>query len=463
MFEPSVYAARRRRLASTVSSGLILLLGNRESPMNAEANPYPFRQDSTMLYYTGLDESGLDAVIDADDGTATLYGSETDLETAVWMGPQPSLSERASQAGLSETGSPSDLADDLSAAVQNSRPVHFLQPYRDEHRHRLRSLLGIGAERAGHYASTELTRAVVAQRSVKSEAEIRELERAVASTAAIHEYAMSMARPGRRECEIAGLLSGLARSRGGELSFQPTCSVHGEVLHNHDYDNTMADGDLLLVDAGATSPMHYAGDITRVVPVGGSFDERQQGIYEAVLDAQETAIEMLEPGVPFREVHLHAAQVLTEHLIDLGLMSGHPDSAVEAGAHALFFPHGLGHMLGLDVHDMEALGEDIVGYADDQERSDQFGLDALRLARPLEAGFVVTVEPGCYFIPPLIRAWREEDRHQQFINYDAVADFAGFGGIRIEDDVLVTESGSRILGPRIPKSVDEVEDAASSS
>jgi len=413
-----------------------------------------------MLYYTGLDEPGVDVLIDADDGTATLYGSDPDLETTVWMGPQPSLSERASRAGVSESGSASDLSDDLATGIRQGRSVHFLRPYRDEHRHRLRSLLGIGAERVADYASTELTRAVIAQRSVKSDAEIRELERAVASTAAIHEYAMSMARPGRRECEIAGLLSGLARSRGGELSFQPTCSVHGEVLHNHHYDNTMEAGDLLLVDAGATSPMHYAGDITRVVPVGGSFHDRQRAVYDAVLNAQQTAIDMLEPGVPFRKVHREAARVLTEHLIDMGLMAGDAEAAVEAGAHALFFPHGLGHMLGLDVHDMEALGEDLVGYADDQERSDQFGLDALRLARPLEPGFVVTVEPGCYFIPPLIQTWREEGRHADFINYDAVAEFTGFGGIRIEDDVLITESGSRILGPRIPKSADEVEDAA---
>ena len=463
MFDPSVYRARRRRLASSVSSGLILLLGNRESPMNAAANPYPFRQDSTMLYYTGLDEPGVDVVLDADDGSATLYGSDPDLETTVWMGPQPSLADRADAAGLPETGSPSDLADDLSTAIRGGRSVHFLRPYREEHRRRLRSLLGITGGRTDDYASTELTRAVIDQRSVKSEAEIRELEQAVASTAAIHEYALSMARPGRRECEIAGLLSGLARSRGGELSFQPTCSVHGEVLHNHDYTHTMADGDLLLVDAGATSPLHYAGDVTRVVPVGGSFNDRQRAVYDAVLDAQVTAIEQLEPGVPFRDVHLRAARVLTEHLTDLGLMEGDPDAAVEAGAHALFFPHGLGHMLGLDVHDMEALGEDLVGYADDQERSDQFGLDALRLARPLEPGFVVTVEPGCYFIPPLIQTWREEARHTDFINYDVVADFIGFGGIRIEDDVLITESGSRILGPRIPKSADEVEDAATGS
>ena len=462
MFNPSVYAARRERLASSLSSGLILLLGNTESPKNAVDNPYPYRQDSSFLYYVGIDRPGADAVVDLEAGTTTLYGDDPDLDSIVWTGPQPSVNELAEASGISSTARHGRLADDLTAAVRSGQPIHFLPPYRDSQRQRLQSLLGIGADRVDDYASAALTRAVVQQRSVKSEAEIRELEKAIASTAAVHEYAMSTARPGRVEREVAGLLAGLARSRGGELAFLPTCSVRGEVLHNHHYGNTMDEGDLLLVDAGATSPMHYAGDVTRVTPVGGSFSERQRALYEAVLDAEESAIDALEPGVPYRDIHLLAAHVLTTHLIDIGLMSGDPKAAVEAGAHALFFPHGLGHMLGLDVHDMEALGEDHVGYAPDQERSAQFGLNALRLARPLEPGFVLTVEPGLYFIPELIRQWRDADRHADFINYDAVDDFVGAGGIRIEDDVVVTETGARVLGPHIPKSVEEVEEAAGS-
>jgi len=266
-----------------------------------------------------------------------------------------------------------------------------------------------------------------------------------------------MAEPGRTEREIAGRLSGIADARGQGLSFRPTCSIHGEVLHNHEYSNTLAADDLLLVDAGAASPLHYAGDITRVIPVGGSFSSRQEAIYEAVLDAQMGAINALQPGVPFRDIHLHAARILTEHLVDLGLMNGPVDAAVDAGAHALFFAHGLGHLLGLDTHEMENLGEDVVGYSADQARSEQFGLHTLRLARPLKPGFVVTIEPGCYFIPALIRRWRQNQRHAEFINYNAVADFESFGGVRIEDDVLITDDGARVLGPGIPKSLDAVE------
>jgi len=296
---------------------------------------------------------------------------------------------------------------------------------------------------------------------VKSEAEIQELETAVEVTAQMHEHALEAAIRGRTEREIAGKLTGIAESKGRGLSFRPTCSVHGEVLHNHVYSNELEEGDLLLVDAGASSPLYYAGDITRVTPVGGTFRPRQQALYEAVLDAQTSAIDAIEPDVPFRDIHRHSCRVLTEHLIDMGLMTGDAEAAVDEGAHALFFPHGLGHMLGLDTHEMENLGEDVVGYGPDQTRSQQFGLNTLRLARPLKPGFVVTVEPGCYFIPELIQQWENEGRHEAFIDYDTVAEFTDFGGIRIEDDVVVTEDGRRVLGPGIPKTVDAVESLAS--
>jgi Xaa-Pro aminopeptidase len=295
---------------------------------------------------------------------------------------------------------------------------------------------------------------------VKSAEEIGEIKSAVDTTARMHHTAMQRTVPGRQEREVAGFLTGIAEAYGRGLSFRPTCSVRGEVLHNHDYSRTLEAGDLLLVDAGATSAEHYAGDVTRVIPVGGSFTDRQRAVYDAVLDAQKSAIDAMEPGVPFRRLHLRACRVLTEHLMDLGLMHGDAEEAVAAGAHALFFPHGLGHMLGLDVHDMENLGEDRVGYARDQERSEQFGLHTLRLARPLRTGFVVTVEPGCYFIPKLIEQWRAEQRHTAFIDYKAVAAFEGFGGIRIEDDVLVTDEGPQILGPDLPKTATAVEDLA---
>lgn len=460
MFAAPTYVTRRRELADRLDEGIVVLLGNQEAPMNYDGNPYPFRQDSTFLYYTGLDQPGLALVIDTGTGECTLYGDDAGLDEVVWTGPKPSVAERAEVSGIGSTAGRADLEVDVQTAVQSGRTVHILPPYRDTHRMRLRTLLGVAAERADDFASEALIRAVVAHRSVKSSEEIRQLEEAVGVTKTMHETAMRMAGPGRSEQDIAARLTGLAQSAGGELSFPVTCSVRGEILHNHHYHNPLLDEDLLLVDTGATSAMHYAADVTRVTPVSGTFSDRQRAVYEAVLDAQETAIDACTPGTLFRDVHLTAARVLTEHLIDIGLMNGPPEEAVAAGAHALFFPHGLGHMLGLDVHDMENLGEDYVGYDDEVARSDQFGLNALRLGRALEPGFVVTVEPGCYFIPQLIARWREEQKHDAFINYDAVDDFVGFGGIRIEDDIHVTNDGPEIIGPAIAKSVEEVESLA---
>lgn len=458
MFDASTYATRRHALCERLGTdGVILLLGNRESPANYPANPYPFRQDSSFLYYWGIDAPGYDAVVDGATGTATLYGDAAGLDTVVWTGPQPTPADRAQAAGADRVASASDLARDLDAAVRDGRRVHVLPPYRDTQRRRLQSLLGIDADRLEAYVSTALIDAVVAQRAVKSDAEVAELETALDTTAAAHGAVMRAAVPGATEQALVGRLTGIVRKRGGHLSFPPICSVRGEVLHNHHYDNTLSDGDLLLLDAGATAPSHYAADITRVTPVGGHFGERQRAIYEAVLAAQEAAIEAIAPHVPFRDLHLLAARVLTEHLQTIGLMRGEVEASVEAGAHALFFPHGLGHLMGLDVHDMEGLGEDRVGYGPGQTRSSQFGLNALRLARPLQPGFVVTVEPGLYFIPDLIRQWEADDRHRAYINYDAVEDFLDVGGVRIEDDVLVTENGPRVLGPAIPKAPEAVE------
>ena len=460
MLSRSTYIRRRQALLETdaPSSGLVLLLGNESSAMNYRANPYPFRQDSTFLYYFGLDVPAVDGLIDLDSGEARLYGDDPDLEAVVWMGDQPSLHERAQRVGVSATAPRSALAEALAEAIAAGRSVHFLPPYRARHAARLNALTGIAPDRTAEYASTPLIETVIRHRSVKSAEEIAQIETAVETTARLHRGALRRTRPGRTEREVAGFLAGIAEAHGRGLSFRPTCSVRGEILHNHDYSGTMEAGDLLLVDAGATSPEHYAGDVTRTAPVDGRFTARQRALYTAVLDAQTTAIDAVEPGVPFREVHLTACRVLTRHLIDLGLMRGDVDAAVEAGAHALFFPHGLGHMMGLDVHDMENLGEDRVGYAADQARSEQFGLDTLRLARPLRTGFVVTVEPGCYFIPTLIERWRAEGRHEAFIDYDAVADYEGFGGIRIEDDVLVTNEGGQVLGPDLPRRPEAVEE-----
>lgn len=459
MFDPSTYVARRRRLIEQEppTSGLVLLLGNERSPMNYAANPYPFRQDSTFLYYFGPAVPDLYGLIDLDEGTSTLYGTAPGLEDVIWTGEPNVLEECAELSGVDAVAPPSALDDRLTAAIKNDREIHFLPPYRAEHRHDLEDLVGIRASRLDTYASESLIRAVVRDRSTKSDREVQEIEEALEVTTRLHEYAMHHATRGTTEREIAGALAGIAASHGGMLSFRPTCSVHGEVLHNFSYENVLQDGDLLLVDAGGTSEMGYAGDITRTLPVGGSFTARQQALYEAVLDVQRTTIEAMAPGVPFREVHMIACRRLADHLIEIGLMEGNAEEAVEAGAHALFFPHGLGHMMGLDAHDMENLGEEHVGYGEGYTRAEQFGLHTLRLARPLRPGFVVTVEPGCYFIPHLIEHWRSENRHADFIDYDVAEQYLGLGGIRIEDDVLVTEDGARLLGPSIPKDPADVE------
>lgn len=453
MFDPATYAERRRTLLRHLSdeSGLLLFLGNRESPVNYPDNPYPFRQDSSFLYYWGVDAPTYDAVLDLDTGTATLYGDAASLDTIVWTGPQPTPEDHARAAGIERTASMAKIAEDVDEAIASGRRVHVLPPYRAAHRQRLHDLLGIAPHRTETYVSRAFVEAVIAQRSVKSDAEVAELETAMETTAALHTAVMRAAAADVSEQELVGRLTGIVRKRGGRLSFPPICSVRGEVLHNHTYNHTLSDGDLLLLDAGATSPSHYAGDITRVTPVGGSFDDRQLAVYEAVLAAQEAALAAVAPEVPFRDIHQLAARVLTEHLQDMGVMRGDVEASVEAGAHGLFFPHGLGHMMGLDVHDMESLGEDRVGYAPDQSRSEQFGLHALRLARPLQPGFVLTVEPGLYFIPELVRRWKADERHTTYIDYDAVEDFVGVGGVRIEDDVLVTDTGYRVLGPGIPK------------
>lgn len=458
MFDTSTYRSRRGRLAEqeSLDSGLVLLLGNGQSPINYEDNVYPFRQDSTFLYYFGIDLPDLYGLIDLEDGSSVLYGKDHDLESIVWTGDQPSLQSLAKAAGVSSVSSPSILEERLSTEIQRGRSVHLLPPYRAEHRLRYEALLDNQSENLDALISEPLIRAVVSQRSRKSTAEISQIEEALHSTSRLHEYAMRHATPGTHEREIYGALKGLAASEGTPLSFLPTCSVRGEVLHNHEYTNTLQEGDLLLIDAGVSSSKQYASDVTRVTPVGGDFSTRQKAIYDAVLDAQRVAIEALEPEIPFKDIHLLAAHKLTEHLIDIGLMQGSAEEAVAQGAHALFFPHGLGHMMGLDVHDMENLGEEYVGYAEDQTRADQFGLDTLRLARPLHPRFVVTIEPGCYFIPSLVERWQNERRHEAFINYNEVDNFLGLGGVRIEDDVLITENGSRTLGPHIPKTPTEV-------
>ncbi len=459
MFEPSIYRERRKRLSERLGSGLLLFPGNDESPMNYADNPYRFRQDSTFLYYWGLDVPGLFAAIDVERGEEVIFGTERTLDDVVWMGPLPTLAERAERVGVARVLPPDRLEGWLKAS--GAEP-HFLPPYRAENTLRLARLLGRSVDDVRGGASEALIRAVVAQRSVKAPEEVAEIETALAASREMHVLAMQRTRPGVYEREVAGAMEGVALAQSGPVAYPVIFSVHGEILHNHGHGNQMRAGDLVVNDSGASSPRHYASDITRTIPVSGRFSERQRALYELVLAAEVSAIEAVRPGVPYRDIHLQSARQLAEGLRALGLMRGDVDEAVAAGAHALFFPHGLGHMLGLDVHDMEDLGENHVGYGDGITRSSQFGLRSLRLARMLEPGFVLTVEPGLYFIPALIDRWEAEGRHADFIDYARVADYRDAGGIRVEDNVLVEPAGRRVLGPPIPKTVEDVEAAMAS-
>jgi len=459
MFPPAAYRDRRARLSKDLGSGLVLFLGNEEVGMNYAANVYPFRQDSTFLYFWAVDQPGLAAAIDIDAGTDTLFGDDVTMADVVWSGPQPSLTSRAAAAAVQHTAPAGALAERVSAALKKGRVVHFLAPYRAEQTLKLAALLGVLPSAVKEKRSVALHRAVAAQRIYKTPEEVTDIEFAVDVSREMYAAAMHATRPGKKEHEIVAEIARVVMARGCTYSFPPICSVHGETLHNPFHRNTLAAGDVMVLDSGAETPAHNASDITRTIPVSGTFSSRQRSIYEAVLRAQTGAIAAIKPGVPYRDVHLAAAKSLVHDLTALGLMKGNPDEAVAAGAHALFFPHGLGHMMGMDVHDMENLGEDIVGYGPGYERSPQFGLGYLRLARPLEPGFVITVEPGLYFIPALIDQWKAEKHHAAFINFGEVEKFKDARGCRIEDDVLVTSTGGRVLGPPIPKTIADVESA----
>ncbi|MDZ7263968.1 MAG: aminopeptidase P family protein [candidate division KSB1 bacterium] len=457
MFDKEIYEARRKKLKEQISSGLILFLGNDESPMNYGANTFHFRQDSSFLYFFGLDFPGLAAVIDIDNDREIIFGYDFTVDDMVWMGPQEKLAAKAEKVGVGQVEPTEKLAELIPAALKQRRKIHFLPQYRPENLIKIETLTGIRHDVVNDYASAELIKAVVAQRSIKSDAEVKEIELALEISRDMYDLALKLTKPGIYEHEVYGQIEGLLLSRGSAISFPIILTVRGEVLHGHSHANRMKEGDLLVLDSGAESPLHYASDITRTYPVTGKFTPLQKEIYSVVLNAQLEAIRMMKPGVLFRDVHLHAARVIADGLKQLNFMKGNLDDAIKEGAHALFFPHGLGHQLGLDVHDMEGLGENFVGYNANIQRSQQFGLAYLRFAKELQPGHVLTVEPGIYFMPELIRQWKTEKKHAQFINYDKVERTIGFGGIRIEDDVLVTAQGHRVLGSPIPKAVPEIE------
>jgi len=456
MFEASLYAARRRALMESVGTGCILLPGNDLVGMNYHANAYPFRQDGSFLYFTGLDVPGLCLWLDCESGAELLCGPVPGMEHTIWSGAAASLSELGASCGISACGPLDELAGEVRRARMVGRVLHYLPLYQGETALRLSCVLTMSPQEVQVGFSRSLIRAVVELRSAKSLAEVEQIREAVALSTRMYDLLMDSCVPGVTEMDLYGRLQGFVLSRGSREAFPMILSKKGEVLHNHSHDQTLAAGDLLLVDSGVVSPLGYASDITRTLPVSGRFTARQKDVYEVVLAAQAAGIAHMASGTPFVDCHVAAATEVARGLTDLGLMRGDPDEAVAEGAHALFFPHGLGHMLGLDVHDMEALGEDFVGYDQEFKRSSQFGLSGLRMARRLKSGFVMTVEPGIYFIPALINQWRSERRLSRFIDYAALDAYLDFGGIRIEDDVLVTEQGHEVLSAEIPKEVDAV-------
>jgi len=461
MFNSDTYIARRQYLKQKISGGLIILLGNVDVPMNYNDNTYYFRQDSSFLYFFGLDFQRLAGVIDTETGEETIFGDDVSMEDIIWMGPQISLKEKAATVGIAKTKPYRNLQLIIEHAIQLGRKIHFLPPYRAENKLLLSDLLGISPSKLKAYSSLELIKAIVALRSVKEDQEIAEIRKACAVGYQMHVTAMKMAKAGVWEQAIAGTIDGIANSGGGMVSFPVILSQNGETLHNHDHSQILQNGRLLLVDAGAEIGSHYASDFTRTVPVSGKFTQKQREIYEIVLAANNRGRELTKPGATYLSVHLAVAEVIASGLKEIGLMKGDVKEAVRSGAHALFMPHGLGHMLGLDVHDMEDLGQIYVGYDDEIRPVDQFGTAYLRMGRKLQPGFVITNEPGIYFIPALIEKWKSEKTNADFINFDRLSDYLDFGGIRLEDDILVTETGSEIIGDRIPITADEVEDMMS--
>jgi len=458
MFNSAVYQDRRNKLKTLLKGGIVVFLGNSESPMNYPSNTYRFRQDSNFLYYFGLNLPSVAGIIDVDNGKDVVFGNDIEIDDVIWMGPQESIKELSAKVGVKESYPFSMLYDVITDAKKRNRPIHFLPQYRSENKLTLEKLLAIPSNSLNDKASSELIHAIVAMRSVKDDLEIKHLDEIQSIGYKMHTTFMQMLKEGVYEREIAGFIEGITLSAGGTVSFPVILSKHGETLHNHLHNNKLKNGDLVICDAGFESELGYATDHTRVAPVGGKFSAQQKDIYQIVLNANNTAIENIKAGVEYRNIHFKAATVIADGLKSLGLMKGNTQDAVEAGAHTLFFPHGLGHMMGLDVHDMEDMGENNVGYDNTVKRSQQFGTAYLRLARKLQKGFVLTVEPGIYFIPALINKWKEERANTSFIDFEKVNQFINFGGVRLEDNVLVTDSGCRLIGEkRIPISISDVE------
>ena len=500
MFGKEVYAGRRKRLLGLMREtgtegcrGIAIFLGNADAPQNYRGNDYKFRQESSFLYFWGIDEPMFAALLDLDSGDEVLYGDDVDIDDIIWMGPQPSVASKGELVGVRKTKAYRKFFEDVRAARSQGRPVHFLPASRYYNTMMLSQLMdcpaeavrktapvfkgldvcletetetwtgsgtgqGFGGTEAA--ASLELTRAVISMRLVKEECEIEEIDKACEIGYLMHTAARQACRPGVKEQDIVGIMEGVTISKGWGVSFTTILSQNGETLHNHSHHQTITPGRMLLIDAGAESNTHYASDFTRTLPCSGKFTSKQRDIYDIVAECNELAYRLAAPGIPYREVHIAVAAKMLDGLKALGLVTGHIDDMVREGIAGLFMPHGLGHNMGIDVHDMEDLGEDLVGYDDDQQRAAQLGLGSLRMARRLRPGHVITDEPGIYFVPTLISKWKAEGTDKGMVNYGAVEKYLDFGGIRLEDDLLITEEGCRRLGPhRLPIRAEDVEEA----
>lgn len=467
MFSKDVYARRRQTLVAKMADsaaegkrGIALFIGNTEAPAQYKDNCYKFRQDSTWLYFFGIDQPLYAAIIDLDNGNETIFANDVEIGDIIWMGPQPSVASVAASVGVEKSAPYTDLNAAVAKVLAEGRPVHFVKPSRYYNTMKIASLLGCGTDEVAGRFSLALTKAIISMRLVKEDCEIEAIDDACNLGYEMHTMARNSIVPGIIEQEIVGKMDGVTLSKGWGVSFPTILTQHGETLHNHLHDKIIEPGKLMVIDAGAESNVHYASDFTRTYPTSGKFTAKQREIYQIVCDCNEFAFSMTRPGISYREVHLKTMHLMLEELRALDIVRGDVQDMVEAGIAGLFMPHGLGHNMGLDVHDMEDYGENYVGYDDDQRRSPQLGLGSLRMARKLVPGNVITDEPGIYFIPALIEKWKSEKTDQGFVNYQKLESYYDFGGIRLEDDVLVTADGARRLGKeRLPISPDDVEAA----
>ena len=451
-FSTDTYKIRRQYLRQRMGSGKLFLMGNEESSMNYKDNCYRFVQDSTFLYYFGINQPGLYAMIDAEGGEDIIFGNELSIDDIIWTGPLPTLKERAESVGVLKVRPPHEIKNQIDKSTL------FLPPYRPEHRFKINEIFDVPFEQIDEKISLDLLLMISEQRSIKSEEEINQMHEACTFSGEAHKALMRSATSEMYEHQLVGIFEKVGMDRNVHTGYPTICSINGQVLHNHHYHNKLKKGRLVLVDGGLNSSGGYAGDLTRTFPVDVAFTSRQKDIYNVVYEGFMHAVDIGKPGMLFRDLHLQTAVRLTEGMIALGIMKGNAEDAVADGAHTLFFPHGLGHLIGLDVHDLENFGEEHIGYLPDLQKSKEFGLKSLRLGKAMKEGYTVTIEPGIYFIPELMAKKKADGLHSDFINYEKVAQYSDFGGIRLEDNFVMRSSGFEKLGNYLARSIEEIEE-----